>query len=243
VFDFKVCQKPDGQHYGIPDESDCGPGRKEVQQTLLTKEEKNQIITDRLTVAARIFNSSVDYDKTVEQWQKDLVHYMGPITTRTAKEDFHFDWALKKAIPHIAHDANIISDDIKQWEKWYKEDRGKIPPHIDKLFMAVIQGMERKREELFALGIQTMREPPIKSEKSWNLYKKEVRKLWDLEEKARKTLVQLYNAHNASLNQALDSNAWLAPGNRRQATPAERALRDIEVDLIKANIPVSRYIR
>ena len=31
VFDFKVCQKADGQHYGIPDKAKCGVGAKEVK--------------------------------------------------------------------------------------------------------------------------------------------------------------------------------------------------------------------
>ena len=31
VFDFKVCQKPDGKHYGIPDDSKCVAPAKEVK--------------------------------------------------------------------------------------------------------------------------------------------------------------------------------------------------------------------
>jgi hypothetical protein len=31
VFDFKVCEKPDGKHYGIPDDIKCAPPNKEVK--------------------------------------------------------------------------------------------------------------------------------------------------------------------------------------------------------------------
>ena len=34
VFDFKVCQKPDGARYGIPDDATCGSPSKEVKDDL-----------------------------------------------------------------------------------------------------------------------------------------------------------------------------------------------------------------
>lgn len=82
VFDFKVCQKPNGDTYGIPDDVKCGPPSKEVKQSQRTD-------VDRANEHMRKGNQldeAGQYGKAIEEYKKalDLVPGDGNIYSNIA---------------------------------------------------------------------------------------------------------------------------------------------------------------
>lgn len=137
VFDFKVCQKPDGGRYGIPDNWDCSPPNTETKEkatnTPLSIKEKQSYLKAIRGVAQTFLMKNVyggdtwkkvsgnEWDKAEEKWAKTMKRNIeGNGDERlmtTLSTDKSFGIKIRNAMRMEEWIANIkdLIEDRKRW--------------------------------------------------------------------------------------------------------------------------------
>jgi hypothetical protein len=125
VFDFKVCQKPDGRHYGIPDQDQCQKPNKEVKtapgkgilglfpgkrinyETAL-KQGQQKTSTKKVI---QEFESKWNRNPKIEQnLRENLAGYSQGVVNLGVKSARSGEWGKMASLNNLLAAFNIISD-------------------------------------------------------------------------------------------------------------------------------------